>query len=130
MQDLFGGNIPLRLVYPSEYNSWVAMRQRCYSVKHQHYNNYGGRGIRICVRWENSFENFLIDMGPKPNKKYSIHRLDNDKNYEPDNCKWATSKEQSNNRRNSKWYRQLYFLPPYQYPGLKPRKRRKIVEKV
>ena len=83
----------------SEYNSWAGMKQRCYYIKHNHYNHYGGRGIKVCERWLNSFENFLSDMGRKPGPEYSIDRIDVNGDYEPSNCKWSTPSEQNKNKR-------------------------------
>lgn len=79
------------------YRSWVAMRARCNNPKTRDYASYGGRGITVCERWE-SFENFLEDMGERPPGK-SLDRINNDLGYLPDNCRWATAKEQANNRR-------------------------------
>lgn len=87
--------------YNSEYFTWNGLRQRCNNPNTPKYKFYGGRGISVCERWENSFENFIEDMGekPLPKKLYSIERVDNEGNYEPSNCIWATYKQQNNNRR-------------------------------
>jgi len=84
-----------------EYIAWAGMKARCYNTKEESYKDYGGRGIKVCDRWLESFENFYEDMGPKPEPKnlYSIDRINVNGNYKPNNCKWATKFEQSINRR-------------------------------
>lgn len=87
-------------VLSPEYRSWQHMRRRCQNPKEPNYFRYGGRGITICARWE-SFENFFADVGPRPSKKHSLGRIDNDGNYEPGNVRWETPLEQGgNNSRN------------------------------
>jgi len=89
--------------YSLEWNIWNGMRQRCYNKKNKSYKNYGGRGIAVCDSWNNrdGFKNFLKDMGFKPTKTHSLDRIDNNGNYCPENCRWATVEEQSCNKRNT-----------------------------
>ena len=85
-----------------EFKTWDSMKQRCTNPKSDSYKDYGGRGITVCERWMNSFENFLADMGAAPSKSHSIDRINVDGNYEPSNCKWSTAKEQRANQRPRK----------------------------
>jgi hypothetical protein len=87
-----------------EYVAWKAMRTRCTNKKQKYWHRYGGRGIKVCERW-NTFQNFLADMGPKPSPTHSLDRFPNkDGNYEPGNCRWATPLQQVRNATSNRLY--------------------------
>lgn len=79
-----------------EYQSWKAMKARCNNPNNSKYPKYGGRGIKVCKKWQKSFAQFFKDMGKRP-EGHTLHRIKNEGNYEPSNCKWATRKEQNTN---------------------------------
>jgi len=85
------------------YNTWDTMKQRCYNSNNTNYPNYGGRGIKICERWLDSFENFISDMGLRPGPGYSIDRKDPNGDYCPENCQWGTGDQQARNKRRNIW---------------------------
>lgn len=84
-----------------EYTNWTNMKRRCLSPSHVKFPDYGGRGITLCDEWKN-FDSFINDMGPAPTNKHTIDRINNDLGYTKENCRWASPKEQANNKRNNK----------------------------
>jgi hypothetical protein len=85
----------------SEYGTWSALKSRCTNPNDKGFAYYGARGIKVCQRWMDDFANFLADMGERPSPKHQLDRIDNDKDYEPNNCRWVTRQVQlSNTRRN------------------------------
>ena len=85
---------------PPFYNVWQSMRDRCSNPRAKQFSDYGGRGIRVCDRWQNSYANFAADMGPRPDG-FSLDRIDNDGDYAPGNCRWADRKTQQRNQRRA-----------------------------
>ena len=94
------------LSHCSEYRTWSEAKRRCTIKVHPAYENYGGRGIRMCATWRKDFRKFYQDMGPRP-KGLTLERIDNDGNYEPRNCCWATRSQQNRNQRPRKSSRRM-----------------------
>lgn len=98
-RELLGERHPHKYKAMPEYAIWNAMLGRCYRPKDLGYKNYGGRGIKVCKRWRDSFKNFIKDLGRRPNSSLTLERINNDRGYYPNNCKWATWEERMGNRR-------------------------------
>lgn len=93
----------LPVLHPQEYKTWLNIKSRCHNPNADGFSRYGEKGIKVCSRWRRSFAAFFADMGPRPSLKHSIDRYPKtDGNYDPDNCRWATSKQQAQNRRNTR----------------------------
>lgn len=86
-----------------EYRAWAGMLRRCHNPNLPAYEDYGARGIRVCRRWRSSFENFLMDLGFRPGKEFSLGRIDNNGGYTPKNVRWETLKQQDRNRRSNRF---------------------------
>lgn len=100
---IIGRNFKHHMRYSSEYGIWRNMMTRCLNEKSNRYKNYGGRGIKICQRWLDDFMNFYNDMGPRPSVEHTLDRIDVDGDYCPENCRWATYAEQSQNTTYNKF---------------------------
>lgn len=99
-------DIYARRNYNKYYGTWGNIKRRCYDTTNKSYQHYGGKGIKVCDRWlgRDGFKNFVDDMGKKPTDKHTLDRIDNSKNYSPENCRWADWKTQGNNKTNNKYY--------------------------
>lgn len=119
--------------YTPEYWAWRDMKKRCLLANNKYFHNYGGRGIRVCKRWLKSFDLFMDDMGEKPTAKHSLDRINNDGDYKPSNCRWATKLEQDNNRRTNVWIEHNGVTKNYRqwalYYGIRPDKLRYYILK-
>lgn len=95
---------PLKKAHPAEYATHARLFMRCNNKNSSDYKDYGARGISVCARWtgKEGFKNFMADMGPRPSQRHSIDRINVNGNYEPDNCRWATSKQQTRNYRRNR----------------------------
>lgn len=108
-QDVVAGTIPRS--YRPEYRIWAAMRRRCTAMRDPNFYLYGGR-VTVCPEWEQSFDTFMADMGPRPSPKHSLDRIDNNGNYEPKNVRWATPTEQARNTSRTRFVTALGQTKP------------------
>lgn len=99
-----GNNVKHGMSKSKEYQTWIRIKERCGKITHPDYYLYGARGIIVCDRWLNSFDNFLLDMGFRPEGKSSLDRIDNNGNYDPSNCRWADIYTQARNKRCNIFY--------------------------
>lgn len=109
------------------YNTWTGIKKRCYNENNPSYNNYGGRGITVCERWLESFDNFLEDMFPTWKEGLSLDRIDVNGNYEPSNCQWANDIEQANNKRETRYIGDKTLRDYCKERGLKVRSMREKI---
>lgn len=84
------------------YKLWLNVKDRCRNPRNPYFHNYGGRGIKMCEAWAQSFPVFLMGIGPRPTDRHSLDRINNDGNYEPGNVRWATKRDQANNQRKNR----------------------------
>lgn len=98
-----------------EYGCWESMISRCENKNNKYWHNYGGRGIKVCPTWRNSFVTFLSDVGRRPSREYSLDRINNDGDYEPGNVRWATREQQNQNRRPRRTYLHWRFSASHAY---------------
>ncbi|MBK7380396.1 MAG: hypothetical protein IPJ03_15690 [Ignavibacteriales bacterium] len=101
-----------------EFCVWLKMRERCLKPNTKEYGNYGGRGIKVCDRWVNNFNNFLEDMGSRPTPKHQIDRIDNEGNYEPNNCRWVSQTVNARNKRTTLTEHQVRDIRKHLFMGL------------
>lgn len=101
-----------------EYGIWAHIKERCTNPKVKCWDNYGGRGIKVCDRWLNNFDNFYADMGKRPSPEYQIDRIDNNGNYEPNNCHWALHIDNARNKRTTLTEHQVRDIRKHIYMGL------------